>query len=180
MISPTQARDLLADVERTRRRSRDFLGYWRGGVYAQLWGVVWIAAHMINFTLPGRPGAVWAACDGIGIAATIWLRLREPRTGAADYRPLWALLILAAFGVMAATLIGPRPLAIEVFWTCLVMTGYMLYGLWAGMRWTVLGAAVCAASLLSYFYLRPWFDPVMALAGGGGLLLGGTWLRRAS
>jgi len=55
----------------------------------------------------------------------------------------------------------------------------MLQGLWVGLRWTVLGAAVCVMSVLSYFFLAPWYDLVMAVVGGGGLLLGGTWMRRA-
>lgn len=59
------------------------------------------------------------------------------------------------------------------------MSGYMLHGLWSGLRWTVLGAAVTAISLVAYFFLAPWFHLVMAIAAGGALLLGGTWLRHA-
>lgn len=86
---------------------------------------------------------------------------------------------MLAFGLVGTVLIGPNGHAIEVFWTCLAMGGYMLFGLWRGLRWTVLGAAVTALSLLAYFCLTPWFNLVMAAAAGGALLLGGTWLRHA-
>lgn len=180
MISQQQARDMLDEVEQTEQRSQHFLGYWRYGVYAQLWGMVWIVAHLACYMLPYSPGAVWMACDAAGMALTIAMRLRENDRARTDSRLLWALLIVVAFGMMVSVLIGARPRAIEVFWTCMVMTVYMLHGLWAGVRWTVLGLLVNVVSLLAYFYLRPCFDLVMAAAAGGGLLLGGTWLRRAT
>lgn len=179
MIDSRQAQQMLDEVARTEQRSEQYLGYWRGGVYVQLWGVVWIAAHLATFFLPSYSGWIWGIGDGAGMTATVLLRLRDRGNAAADNRLAWAAIILIAFGLMASFLIGSHGRALEVFWTCMVMTGYMLRGLWFGARWIVLGGLVCAASLLAYCYLRPWFDLAMALAAGGGLLLGGTWLRGA-
>ncbi|MYM36416.1 hypothetical protein GTP44_05650 [Duganella sp. FT50W] len=180
MITQQHARELLDQIETTEQRSQYYLGYWRYAIYVQLWGVIWIVAHLANYALPGHAGTIWAIADAIGIALTIAGRLRQQERTGGERRLLWGALILAAFGMMVTMLIGGRPQAIEVFWTCLVMTVYMLYGLWAGPRWTVLGLLVSLVSLATYFYLRPWFDLVMAFAAGGGLLLGGFWLRRAA
>ncbi|WP_394777583.1 hypothetical protein [Undibacterium sp.] len=191
MITQQQARDMLDEVARTQQRSRHYLGYWRYGIYAQMWGVLWIVAHLGSFFRPQQMGMIWTVCDIIGITGSVALHLRGARNnndsnessdgegGNNDHRRLWAMLIILVFGMLASMLIGPKPRAIEVFWTCLVMTGYMVGGLWAGLRWTVLGAAVCVICLVSSILLAPWYDLVMAFAGGGGLLLGGTWLRRA-
>jgi hypothetical protein len=32
--------------------------------------------------------------------------------------------------------------------------------------------------LVGYFFLGPWFEPWMAVVNGGGLVLGGLWMRR--
>ncbi|MYN11327.1 hypothetical protein [Pseudoduganella aquatica] len=176
------AQAMLAEVEQTQQRSGRFLGYWRQGRIIQIWGLVWMAAHLATFFLPARSGSIWLVCDAVGFAATIWLRLRSRDAASSkhtDRRLLCAALILLLFGMLASLLIGPHGRAIEVLWTCMAMTGYMLYGLWAGLRWTVLGAAVMAASLAAYFCLGPWYDLAMAAAAGGGLLLGGTWIRNA-
>jgi hypothetical protein len=38
---------------------------------------------------------------------------------------------------------------------------------------------VFAASLVGYFFFQPWLAFWMAAVGGGGLFVGGLWLRRA-
>jgi len=43
-----------------------------------------------------------------------------------------------------------------------------------------MGASICVLTFIAYHFLAPWFDLAMALLAGGGLLLGGTWLRRAA
>lgn len=176
------AQAMLAEVEQTQQRSGRLLRYWRQGQIIQLWGLVWMAAHLATFFLPARSGSIWLVCDSVGFAATVWLRLRsrDAATGPyTDRRLVFAALILLLFGLLACALIGPHGRAIEVLWTSMAMTGYMLYGLWSGLRWTVLGAAVMAVSLAAYFYLGPWYDLAMAAAAGGGPLLGGTWIRHA-
>ena len=177
-MNPQQAHDMLAEIEQTQQRSHRFLGYWRRGAIVQLWGMVWIAAHLATYFAPGDGGRIWMIGDAIGIAGTIFLNTRGGAERP-DSRLAWAGCIVLAFGMIVSVLIGANGNAINVFWTCLVMSGYMLHGLWSGLRWTVLGAAVTLISLAAYFLLTPWFNLVMALAAGGGLLLGGTWLRHA-
>ena len=158
-MNPQQAQDMLAEIEQTQQRSERFLGYWRRGAIVQLWGVVWIAAHLAIHAMPGDAGRIWMIGDAIGIAGTIFLNTRGGAERL-DARLAWAGCIVLLFGVQGSVLIGPKSRAIDVFWTCLVMSGSMLHGLWSGLRWTVLGAAETVISLVALFLLPPWFNRV--------------------
>lgn len=178
-ISPAEARAALEQIDTLTRRSEEFIGYWRQGVIVQIWGAAWMLAHLLLYFAPQRSGSVWLACDAAAVAATIIVRrLRRPSAGT-DPRLQWSMLIVALFGVLATFLIVPAPRAIELLWSCLAMSAYMVGGLWAGKRWIVLGASVAAVSILAYAFLGSSYHLVMACAAGGGLLLGGAWLRHA-
>lgn len=176
-------KELLVDVEQTEVRTRHYLSYWRAGVYVQLWGAVWFCAYLASFFFPQKAGLIWLACNLAGTLGSIWLSLRcrhslEP--GAYAYKGWIAFGLVMLFAVLASTLIGKKPAALSVFWSCLFMTIYMIAGLWLGVRWIVLGASIAIITILAYLYLVPWFNLVMALLGGGGLIVGGTWLRKAT
>jgi hypothetical protein len=108
-MNQQMARDMLAEIEQTQQRSAQYLGYWRQGPTVQLWGLVWIIAHIACYFPPASAGPIWLACDAIGFAGTALLRLRhrdssQPQT---DRRLMWAGCILLAFGAIASMLIGP-------------------------------------------------------------------------
>jgi hypothetical protein len=86
------------------------------------------------------------------------------------------LFISAIFAIMP-----PRTSAqIAAFFPILVALFYLLIGIWTrGARMIVLGLAVGALTLFGYFYLPVYFLLWMAVVGGGGMILGGIWLRSA-
>ncbi len=168
---------MLAEVTQTERRSTAYFAYWRYGALAQIWGAVWAFAYLGMFFQPQHRNLFWLCGDAVGALATIYVT-RQQRGEPSDLRTWVAFGLVMAFGVLASGLIGERPAAVSVFWTCLFMTAYMIGGLWFGRRWTILGAIVCALSVLAYLYLMPWFNLAMAVIGGGGLMLGGAWMRR--
>jgi hypothetical protein len=182
-ISPAEARAALEQIDSLTQRSEEFIGYWRQGVFVQIWGVAWMVAHLLLYSFPSRPGSVWLACDAAAVAGCVAVRLwarRAGRTSArTDPRLLWAMLIVALFGVLTTFLLAPTARAVELFWTCLPMCAYMVGGLWGGKRWIILGGAVCTVSVLSSAFLGSGYHLAMACAAGGGLLLGGAWLRHA-
>ena len=85
----------------------------------------------------------------------------------------WAFLI-ATYSIMQP---GPReqgafvPLAIAAI--------YAGVGLWLGVRYVLLGAAVAGLTLLGYFEIQQHFYLWMAAVGGGGLIVSGLWMRSA-
>lgn len=172
---------LIMDVEQTETRTRHFLGYWRAGAYVQLWGAVWFCAYLASFFFPLQSGWIWLAANLAGIAGSILLSLVRTQAVTQNIYKGWvAFAIVMLFAVLASSLIGNKPQALSVFWSCLFMTIYMIAGLWWGIRWTILGASLAVLIILSYLFLAPWFNLLMALLGGGGLMLGGTWLRKAT
>lgn len=181
MLNPQQVQQYLQEVEQTQTRSEQYLRYWRSGVIVQLWGVVWFCAYLGSYLAPAHSGYCWLIADAAGMLGTAYLLSRQKTASQPGDRRIWlAMAILVAFGIMVSTFIVHRPGAISVFWTSLFMLVYMLAGLWYGLRWTILGASICVLTFIVYHFLAPWFDLAMALLAGGGLLLGGTWLRRAA
>ena len=71
------------------------------------------------------------------------------------------------------------PRQMGAFWPTYFMLAYALVGLWAGRALIVIGLGVSAATALAFAYAGDWFEPWMALVNGGGLALGGLWMRRA-
>jgi hypothetical protein len=59
------------------------------------------------------------------------------------------------------------------------MLPYVMTGFWFGRVFVVIGMSVIALTLLGYFLAGPWFTLWMAVVNGGGLLLGGLWMRRS-
>ena len=71
---------------------------------------------------------------------------------------------------------GPRELG--VFWAIYFMLFYTIAGLWVGLAFVVIGLGISALTLIGYFLAGNWFEPWMAVVNGGGLMLGGLWMRR--
>ena len=71
------------------------------------------------------------------------------------------------------------PRQIGTFWALYFMLFYTIAGLWVGNAYVVIGLGISALTLTGYFLVGDWFEPWMAVVNGGGLLLGGLWMRRS-
>ena len=180
MITPEQAQVMMSEIKQTQDRSREFTGYWRAGVYIQLWGFIWFIFYLGNYLRPELSGWIWLVGDSCGVLGSILIgKLQSSSKREGEGKFYLALSVVVIFGVLVSNLIK-APEAIGLFWNCLFMTIYMLVGVWEGKRWFLLGASVFVLSVLSYWALFPWFNLAMAILGGGGLMLGGTLMRRAA
>ena len=96
-----------------------------------------------------------------------------------DLKTLLAFAMFIAFGIFCCWLghFGPRQLG--AFWPIYFMTMYAIAGLWFGHAFIAIGAIVIALTLVGYFRLGDAFDLWMAFVNGGGLVLGGLWMRRS-
>ncbi len=66
------------------------------------------------------------------------------------------------------------------FFPILVGLYYALIGIWTrGVRMIVLSVALGVLTLFGFFHIQHDFELWMAGVGGGGLILGGLWLRSA-
>ena len=70
------------------------------------------------------------------------------------------------------------PRQMGTFWPIYFMLLYTIAGLWAGYAFVAIGLCITALTLIGYFFIGDWFELWMAVVDGGGLVLGGLWMRR--
>jgi hypothetical protein len=179
VVSPEQAVQTLRDIEETEARSRELHGYSVGSPHLILWGLVWIVAYGLTGLLPPHASLVWAVMILVGLTGSFVLA-----HGKAGFAGGWRYqaTFFALFLFVAATyLVLPptHPSQFGAFPPLVVATAYAIAGIWWLPRYLWLGALLFALTLYGFFFLKPWFTFWMAFGGGGGLILGGFWLRRA-
>lgn len=182
-ISRTEAASALTDIEQTTGRSRELRGYRIAGPILMVWGVIWIAGYL-SMGLQARWNT-WLPLNIVGIAMTIVLanrgkvagRIRQAGHG---WRPVAGAAAVTAFVATTFILFKPTsPAVIMVYPGLICGLVYMLVGVLRMTRFAWVGAAIFAASLVGFYAFQPWLAFWMAAVGGGGLLLGGLWMRRA-
>ena len=91
-----------------------------------------------------------------------------------------AFVLFFAFGILWSVGLGhfgPRQLG--VFWPTYFMMIYTIVGLWVGAAFVAIGLGITALTLIGYFLVDgATFLLWMAVVNGGGLILGGLWMRR--
>jgi hypothetical protein len=92
---------------------------------------------------------------------------------------LAAFLLFIAFGIFASRWLGHfTQRQMGTFWSIYFMLVYTIVGLWVGRAFVAIGGSIIALTLIGYFYIGSAFDLWMAVVNGGGLILGGLWMRR--
>ncbi|MEA2829810.1 MAG: hypothetical protein QOF22_558, partial [Bradyrhizobium sp.] len=95
-------------------------------------------------------------------------------------RMLLAFLLFVAFGIFVSSGLGHfTPRQMGTFWPVYFMLFYTIAGLWAGAAFVGIGLSIIALTLIAYFFAGDAFDLTMAFVNGGGLILGGLWMRRS-
>ena len=125
---------------------------------------------------------VWIAVYVLGIAGSFALsRFGETRTGVRtfDVRMFAAFVLFVAFGAFCSVLGHFTPRQLGTFWPIYFMLVYTIAGLWFGYAFVAIGLGITALTLIGYFFVGDAFDLWMAFVNGGGLILGGLWMRRS-
>jgi hypothetical protein len=182
MIDSREANAVLSDIENLGRQVRQSLMYQRASSMLTLWGIVTFAGYVMSFFFPSTARIVWLAVFAIGMSGSIALgRMSRKREGVStfDWRMTCAFMAFVAFGCLWSVGIGQfTPRQLGTFWTTYFMLPYVLVGLWFGRAFVAIGSAVIALTLSVYFFADDWFNLCMAFINGGGLVLGGLWMRR--
>lgn len=181
-IDPREAVSALSDIDGIVRRVRQSRIYNLASLLMVLWGVLVFAGNVTSFLWPRAAGYVWLAVYAAGIAGSLAISaFGYPKTGVRtfDLRMLVAFLLFLAFGMFCGWLGHFTPRAMGTFWPIYFMLVYAIVGLWVGYAFVVIGVAITALTLVGYFFVGNWFEPWMAVVNGGGLVLGGLWMRRS-
>ena len=148
-----------------------------------MWGVLVLAGNLMNWLVPRQGGMIWIAVNTVGAVGTVALSILDKRrTGmpSFDLRVAAAYVLYFAFGLLCSVVLGHfgwRETA--TFWPIYVMLFYVLAGLWFGRAFVVIGLTITALTLIGYFFIFGIaFVLWMAVVNGGGLIVGGLWMRR--
>lgn len=175
-VSPQDAAHALRQVERAEARSAALLGYQRGSPHLILWGLLWAVGYGLCDYAPMRAWTIWAIVVTVGLLGSVLIS-----RGA---RPRWRFVAVAAVLIVFCLAIWTvsAPLSgrmVAVVIPLVVAAGYTVLGLWCGTRYVIAGLTLAALTLLGFFVLPAYFLLWMAVVGGGALVAGGIWLRKA-
>jgi hypothetical protein len=182
-IDPKEAASALSDIDSVVRRVRQSRIYHIASATLIMWGALVVAGNITAFLSPRSAGYGWLAVYVAGIAGSFAISTYGyPRTGVRtfDMRMLLAFLLFIAFGIFSSVWLGHfTPRQMGTFWTVYFMLVYTIAGLWAGGAFVAIGLSIIALTLVGYFFIGDALDLWMALVNGGGLILGGLWMRRS-
>ena len=182
-IDPQEAASALSDIDSIARRVRHSTMYRLSSLLTILWGALVFAGNIASFLAPRSAGLIWLGVYAVGIAGSFAISAAgysRNRVRTVDIRTLLAYLLLIAFGMFCCWLghfTAPRQ--IGTFWAIYFMLVYTIGGLWLGYAFVAIGVSITALTLVGYFFVGDWFEPWMAVVNGGGLVLGGLWMRRS-
>ncbi len=182
-IDPKEAAHALNDIEQIVSRVRRSRTYEIASRMMILRGVLVFAGNIATFAWPRYGGYIWVGVNAAGAVGSIAVSVFQfPGAGGRgfDFRMGVAFLLFFAFGLLCSTVLGHfGPREMGAFWPIYFMLLYCLAGLWFGRAFVVIGLGISALTLIGYFFVTGGaFLLWMAAVNGGGLILGGLWMRR--
>jgi hypothetical protein len=181
-IDSQQAASALSDIDAIVRRVRQSRIYNVASLMIIMWGALAFAGYVATYLSPRSGYYSWTAVYLTGIAGSFVVsRFDQARKGVRtfDLRILAALVLFIAFGIFCCWLGHFTPRQLGTFWPLYFMLVYTVAGLWIGTAFVVIGLGIAALTLIGYFFVGDAFDLWMAFIDGGGLILGGLWMRRS-
>jgi hypothetical protein len=182
-IDRREAATALSDIDDMVRRVRQSRVYQIAGLMLMLWGPLTAVGHLMAWAWPRQAGYGWIVINLIGVAGSFAVSAigrRHTGVRSFDARMFAALVLFFGFGLLwSIGLVQFTPRQLGVFWPTYFMLFYTVVGLWVGAAFVAIGLGITALTVLGYFAAGDWFEPWMAVVNGGGLLLGGLWMRRS-
>jgi hypothetical protein len=181
-IDAKQAASALSDVKEIVHRVRQSTIYKTSSLILIMWGALVFAGHIVADVFPRNELLIWLAVTVLGI--TGWFAISastRARTGVRsfDARVFAAFMLFIGFGYIWTLGLGHfTPRQLDTFWPLYFMLVYTIAGLWVGLAFVAIGLGITALTLIGYFFAGDWFHLWMAVVNGGGLMLGGLWMRR--
>jgi hypothetical protein len=182
-LDTLEARKALADVDDIVRRVRQSQIYDLSSQIMIWWGVMVVLGNLANWLMPRQGGTIWIAVNLLGVVGTALLSTlsyRQTRLRSFDLRVAAAFVLYFAFGVFCSVVLGHfGARQMGTFWPVYAMLFYVLAGLWFGRAFVAIGLGITVLTLIGYFFVTgEAFMLWMAGANGGGLIVGGLWMRR--
>jgi hypothetical protein len=180
-LNREQAASALSEIDSIVRRVRQSRIYDLASLTMLMWGGLVFAGYTATWLSPRHGGVVWIAIYAAGIAGSFVVsRYEHTREGVRtfDLRIFAAFALFIAFGLFCSWFGHFSPRQLGTFWPIYFMLAYTIAGLWFGYAFVAIGLGIAALTLVGYFFTGEGFDLWMAFVDGGGLILGGLWMRR--
>jgi hypothetical protein len=182
-IDPKEAASALSEIDSIVHRVRQSTTYNLASLMLIWWGALILVGNIATDLWPRKGGYVWIAVNVVGLAGTVAIGVyngRLVKAGSFDFRMAAAVVLFFAFGILWSIGLGHfAPRQLGVFWPTYFMMIYTIVGLWVGAAFVAIGLGITALTLIGYLFVGDWFDLWMAVVNGGGLILGGLWMRRS-
>jgi hypothetical protein len=182
LIDGQQASEALSEIDEIARRVRQSTIYQLASLMLIMWGALTAVGYIVTDLSPRHAGLAWIAIYVAGIAGSFAISTfgyPKTRIRTFDGRTLVAVLLFVAFGFFIVWLGRFTPRQIGTFWPVYYMMVYTIVGLWVGYAFVAIGLGITALTLIGYFFVGDVFNLWMAVINGGGLILGGLWMRRS-
>lgn len=179
-ITPQEAARALKEVEDVADRSLTLKAYRAASPALILWGCVWFVVNLCCDRWPQSAGAFWLVGDTVGILGSVILGAGDKAARRVQWRSLATVLVALACAAAVAAMAQIRSTeTLTAFYSLLVGGAYMIWGVWRGVRIFTLGLMVVMISMFAGLAHPPHAHLLLAVNGGGALILAGLWFRRA-
>lgn len=182
-LSQEEAARALGEIDDARGKVARLRIYRASSPYMILTGLGWLIADTVFQFWPNN--LVWPLTSLLLMTGSMAIGLRhrhemKPLTkGRGDWRPILSMLTVMVFTVVLFQVLWPvSGRQVHAVFGLFTAFAYILLGLWFGARLLALGLALAAITLFAYLRIEDYYTLVMGLVGGGGLILGGLWLRK--
>ncbi|MGH9466379.1 MAG: hypothetical protein ACRD1Y_03395 [Terriglobales bacterium] len=180
-VSPAEAADALHDIAQAQEHSQRLYGYQLASPHLIMWGVIWVIGYATSFS--PAAGWIWTGLVCAGSAGSFWMGTHQHarvRRGFGWRYLAGSVAVVAFLCGLFAILQPPTALQTAAVMPLLVAVAYTLDGIFrSGARMWITGIGIGVLTVAGALWLPQYFLVWMAVAGGGGLILGGVWLRSA-
>lgn len=189
MISKTEAAESLKSVAQVQKRAAMAKGYGQASAHLMLAGVIWAIGYVATgLTQPEQWLLVWLPLIAVNMTGSFVLSYRatkkvagHPAAPVVDAaRILWIAAAIMAFMISTYLLFHPSETTPYLAFPALVMgLVYTVMGAQGMTRFLWIGIAIFALTAAGLTLAPDHIAFWIAAAGGGGLFLGGLWMRQA-
>jgi len=178
-VSQQEALAALRDIAQVEDRATQARSYGQASPHFVIWGLVTLVCYgLADLLPPAEVNWVWMVGSLLGIAGSAYVGGQAGKSTDA-WRSLGVFVALVGFVVATGLILPPTgPNAGSAFVSLVVAVGYVLMGIWRGIRILLTGLALAALTLGGYFTIAQHFQLYMGVVTGGALILAGLWLRR--
>ncbi|MBN2257024.1 MAG: hypothetical protein JW704_04270 [Anaerolineaceae bacterium] len=185
-ISPSEAEQALDVIQSMVKKTRRAVSTSGAYLFLIVWGTIWLIGFASSqFLADAVVGKIWAGLDILGAVLSAIIGIRMNRgVRSTSVSPLlgkriglfWLLLWVFCAAAIAV-IWPPEPKQLAMIIILFVMTGWIAMGLLLSLMSASWGLAFTALALAAYFLLPDFFYIIMAILGGGGMIVLGLYIR---